>query len=102
MQAGLTMAGWLLWGFNGAESLFQNLQQAGGPTFLLCAADQAPGDCIFHRPPSLICLTVAVSVCVCGFSEIYDSAARLYEQEFICSTDSAGFQVHDLSWKKTA
>lgn len=84
-------------GCNRAESLFQNLRQAGRPTFLLCAADQAPGGCIFHCPPSLIHLTLAASVCICGYSEIYDSTARLYEQEFICSTDSAGFQACDLS-----
>lgn len=65
--------GWLTRGCNGTESLFYALQQAGRPTFLLRAAEQATGDSIFHRPPSLIHLTLAVSVCICGFSEIYDS-----------------------------
>lgn len=100
MQASLVMTGgYLTWGCNGAESLFHPLQQADKPTFLLRAAEQATGDCIFHCPPSLIHLTLAVSVCICFFSEIYDSTARLYGQEFICSTDSASFQVHDLSSK---
>lgn len=54
-----------------AERLFHTPQQAGSSVFLLRAAEQAPGDCVFHQPPSLIRLTLAGSVC--GFSEVYDS-----------------------------
>lgn len=59
--------------------LLHALQQAGRPAFLLRAAEQAPGDFAFHYPPSLIHLTLAVSVHIHGFSEIHDSTARLYE-----------------------
>jgi len=58
-------------GCSGAESQFRALQQAGRPTFLLRAAEQALGDCVFHCPPRLLRLTLAVRVCICAVSVKY-------------------------------